>query len=382
MSTATQSTILIADDNPTNLNVLFEYLSAQGYRVLIAEDGTGAIEQAHYGLPDLILLDVMMPGLDGFETCQKLKESSETRDIPVIFMTAISETAYILKAFSVGGVDYITKPLQREEVNARVRNHISIRRLQRELQTEIAVRHQAEEELRVINAGKDVFFSVLAHDLKNPMGGLLGLSEALVEMIPLNSETELRETVLDIRNTSRQIGDLLFDLLSWAQMQMGKLEPAPEPVSIQQEIEFAVGLVGLAAENKNIEIVNEIAESFKIYCDVRMNDTVLRNLLSNAVKFSPTGGKIRIGAEKKEGDLEITIADSGKGIAADQLDALFRLGENKTTFGTAGEKGTGLGLPLSREMVEKNGGRIWVESTLGQGSVFHFTVPLVKKGPS
>ena len=150
--------------------MLFEYLSAQGYRVLIAEDGAGAIEQAHYGLPDLILLDVMMPGIDGFETCEKLKESSQTRDIPVIFMTAISETAYILKGFAVGAVDYITKPLQREEVNARVRNHISIRRLQRDLQSEIAVRQKAEEELRITNAGKDVFFSILAHDLKNPIG--------------------------------------------------------------------------------------------------------------------------------------------------------------------------------------------------------------------
>src|SRR5271170_1784566 len=150
MSIPAPPTILIADDNPTNLKVLFEYLSAQGYRVLIAEDGAGAIEQAQYGSPDLILLDVMMPGLDGFETCKKLKESPETRDIPVIFMTAISETASVLKGFSVGAVDYITKPLQRDEVLVRVQNHISIRRLQRELQAEIVVRQKAEEELRTI----------------------------------------------------------------------------------------------------------------------------------------------------------------------------------------------------------------------------------------
>src|SRR5580698_1196749 len=120
-------TILIADDNRTNLNVLFEYLSGQGYRVLVAEDGAGAIEQAQYGKPDLILLDVMMPGIDGFETCQRLKALPETGNIPVIFMTAISDTPYILKGFAVGAVDYIVKPLQRDEVNARVRNHISIR---------------------------------------------------------------------------------------------------------------------------------------------------------------------------------------------------------------------------------------------------------------
>jgi len=378
MNLPTPPTILIADDNPTNLNVLFEYLSAQGYRVLIAEDGESAIEQANYGLPDLILLDVMMPGLDGFETCEKLKRSLETRDIPVIFMTAISETPYVLKAFSVGAVDYITKPLQREEVLVRVRNHISTRLLQRELKAEIAVRQKAEAELRVINSGKDVFFSVLAHDLKNPMGGLLGLSEALIDILPEDADEALRETALDIRNTAGQVGDLLLDLLSWAQMQLGKLEPAPEPVSILKEVDFAVALVGVAARTKNIAIVNEITEPIQIYCDLRMNDTVLRNLLSNAVKFTPPGGTVRISAIRKEHELEITVADSGKGIPPDRIGGLFRLGENKTTFGTAGEKGTGLGLPLSRDMVEKNGGRIRVESTPGHGSSFHFTVPLAK----
>ncbi len=140
--TIPSATVLIADDNATNLKVLFDYLAGEGYRVLVAEDGESAIEQARYGLPDLILLDVMMPGLDGFETCLRLKEEPATRDIPVIFMTAVSETSYILRGFAAGGVDYIAKPLRQEEVNARVRNHIGIRRLQRELRAEVAVRQR------------------------------------------------------------------------------------------------------------------------------------------------------------------------------------------------------------------------------------------------
>ena len=371
-------TILIADDNPTNLNVLFEYLSAQGYRILVAEDGVGAIEQAQYGQPDLILLDVMMPGIDGFETCEKLKESPQTRDIPVIFMTAISETAYVLKAFSVGGVDYITKPLQREEVLVRVKNHLSIRILQHELKAEIAVRQKAEEELRITNAGKDVFFSILAHDLKNPIGGLLGLSEALVEILSADADETVRDVAMDILTTSRQVGDLLLDLLSWAQLQLGKLEPVPETVSILKEIEIALALINVNARAKKIEVVNEVTETVEVCCDIRMTDTVLRNLLSNAVKFTPAGGTIRVSIEKKEKELVVTVADTGNGIPPGLIPGLFRLGENKTTFGTAGEKGTGLGLPLSRDMVEKNGGRIWVDSTVGEGSRFHFTVPLAK----
>ncbi|MCE0496617.1 MAG: hybrid sensor histidine kinase/response regulator [Methylacidiphilales bacterium] len=369
-------TILIADDNKTNLNVLFEYLSGQGYRVLVAEDGAGAIEQAQYGKPDLILLDVMMPGLDGFETCQRLKATPATSNIPVIFMTAISDTSYILRGFSVGAVDYVVKPLQREEVNARVRNHISIRRLQRELEAEIAVRQKAEEELREINAGKDVFFSILAHDLKNPMSGLLSLSEEMVATIPKDAGQELRETAHDVRDVARQVGELLLDLLSWAQMQLGKVDPEPARVSIIQEVKFAATLIGVAARAKNITIVNDVIDPVEIHCDSRMNDTVLRNLLSNAVKFTPAGGTIRISAQKGDGELIITVTDSGHGIPPERIVSLFHLGRNKPTFGTKGEKGTGLGLPLCREMVEKNGGRIWVESTPGKGSSFHFTVPL------
>ncbi len=376
MNTPYSPTILIADDNPTNLNVLFEYLSAQGYQVLVAEDGTGALEQALYSLPDLILLDVMMPGLDGFETCQKLKESPQTRDIPVIFMTAISETAYVLKGFSVGAVDYLTKPLQREEVLVRVKNHLSICLLQRDLKSEIVIRQQAEEELRALNAGKDVFFSILAHDLKNPMSGLLGLSEALVDTLPSDADETTRELAVDIRDTSHQIGRLLLELLSWAQIQLGKLEASPQVFALLQEVEFAVAFVGVEARAKKIQLVNEITEPVDVYADMRMNDTVLRNLIGNAIKFTPQRGIIRISAQRKDKFLEITVADSGNGIPENRLSKLFQLGENKPTYGTGGEKGTGLGLPLSREMVEKNGGKIWVESTLGEGTKFHFTLPL------
>jgi signal transduction histidine kinase len=375
MSTA-PSTVLIADDNATNLNVLHEYLSSQGYRVLVAEDGAGAIEQAKFGTPDLILLDVMMPGIDGFETCRRLKADEQTRGTPVIFMTAISDMPYVLRAFAAGAVDYIVKPLQRDEVNARVRNHISIRRLQRELEAEIAVRQKAEEELRAISAGKDVFLSVLAHDLKSPMSGLLGLSEIMADMMPEEVPEDVREMAANIRDTARQIGELLFDLLNWAQIQVGKLEPVPGPVDVTTEVEFVVALVGIAARVKGIDLINEVTEPIEIYCDSRMNDTVLRNLLSNAVKFTPPGGEIRISAQQVENNLVIIVADSGEGIEPERLAGLFQLGQNRPTFGTKGEKGTGLGLPLSRQMVEKNGGRIWADSEPGHGSCFYFSVPL------
>ncbi len=171
-----KGTILLVDDNVTNLNVLLEYLTTAGFKLLIAPNGEQALKQIEYIHPDLILLDVMMPGIDGFETCRRLKQQETTRQIPVIFMTALIETVDKLKGFALGGVDYITKPLQAEEVLARVETHLKLRNLQKsleeknaELQQEIAKRQQAEEELRTlnqqlqeVNASKDKFFSISA----------------------------------------------------------------------------------------------------------------------------------------------------------------------------------------------------------------------------
>src|SRR5436190_9713477 len=148
-------TILIVDDTPANLGVLVETLGAAGYQLMVAEDGKEALTQTAQTQPDLILLDVMMPGIDGFETCQRLKAQPHTRDIPVLFMTALNETADKVKAFAAGGVDYITKPIEHEEAIARVRTHLALRRLQRELQAEVAL--------------KDKFMRIASHDLRNPL---------------------------------------------------------------------------------------------------------------------------------------------------------------------------------------------------------------------
>lgn len=371
--------ILIVDDNPTNIKVLMDYLSGEGYQIHVAEDGESALEQACYSRPDLILLDVMMPGIDGFETCTRLKQQSETRDTPVIFMTALADTPYILKGFAVGGVDYLTKPLQQDEVNVRVRTHISIRRLQRELLAEIETRKKAEEELREINAGKDRFFSIIAHDLKNPMQAVLVMSETLCEIMPKAPLSETLPMAKTIKANSERIGRLLLDLLNWAQIQLGKLEMQCDSHPLAQILDFNIALTNINAGEKNVAVQNNVTEPIDIYGDVRMIDTVLRNLLNNAVKFSPPHGVVKIDARIENKEVIITVSDSGVGIPADKIPTLFHLSTNHSTYGTSGEKGTGLGLPLCREMAEKNRGRIWAESTLGEGSRFCFTIPVAPK---
>lgn len=368
------TSILIVDDNATNLKVLYDYLSEHKYQILIAEDGEAAIEQAQYSSPDMILLDVMMPGIDGFETCRRLKEIEATREIPVIFMTALADTPFILKGFSSGAVDYLTKPLQQEEVIVRVRNHIQTRRLQRELREEIRVRHEAEEELRLINAGKDQLFNVIAHDLKNPMYGALSFSEILLEATRERKDVELQELAQIVHESTSAVGRLLLDLLAWSEIQMNRMEIKPEAADLGELLKLNVILAQIVARTKGIVLVNHADGQIPIYADIRMIDTVVRNLLDNAIKFTRSRGRVEIAIRTDEREVTVSIADSGVGIDAEKIPLLFQVGQNKT-YGTSGEPGYGLGLPLCKEMVEKNGGRLWVESEKGRGSVFFFTIP-------
>jgi len=369
------TSILIVDDNPTNLKVLYEYLTEQRHHVLVAEDGETAIEQAQYSLPDLILLDVMMPGIDGFETCRRLKEIAATREIPVIFMTALADTPFIVNGFTVGAVDYLTKPLQHEEVKVRIASHVQIRRLQKELRKEIEVRLLAERELRQANADKDRFFEIISHDLKNPMNGALHFSEVLLEAAREKKDPTLEEIAKIVHESTTSVSRLVFDLLEWAENQMSRIEVQPKSLDLGDLLQRNIALAGILARQKQINIVNKVGAPVRIHADERTIDTVIRNLLSNAVKFTPVGGQVEIAARTEDKEVTVSITDSGVGITSKNLLNLFQLGEKVSTYGTGGETGTGLGLLLCKEMVDKNGGRIWAESKTGKGSTFSFTVP-------
>jgi two-component system sensor histidine kinase/response regulator len=371
-------TILIVDDNPTNLKVLFDYLAEQHYKVLVAEDGEAALEQAQRSQPDLILLDVLMPGIDGFETCRRLKASPQTRDMPVIFMTALTDTQYIIKGFEAGGVDYLTKPLNQEEVNVRVRNHVSLRRLQRELEAEVKVRREAEAALYEINKGKDQFFSILAHDLKRPLHQMLLSSGYLEGAVGTASLETLKEISSALHQSAKSMGRLCLDLLGWAQLQMGQLELKPRLVDLQELVDLNLALANLHAAEKKIQFRNELKEQIFIYADGRMIDTVLRNLMSNAVKFTPPGGTVWLSAEKKKDEVIMTVRDSGIGIAPEKVANLFVIGKNRPQQGTAGEEGTGLGLPLCYQIIMRNHGRMWVEAPASGGAAMKFSLPAQK----
>ena len=369
------ATILIVDDNPTNLRVLMDHLKASGLKILVARSGEGALQQVEYARPDVILLDVMMPGMNGFETCRRLKALDAARELPVIFMTALTETVDKLKGFEAGGVDYITKPLQHEEVLARVKTHLTIRKLQQQLQEQNLALLEKNVQLQELNASKDKFFSIIAHDLRSPLSGLLALIRLTAEQFEKYTHDEARQVMDALREESEDLYKLLENLLTWATIQRGRIPYQPKPIALPPLIERNLRLFAPNAAQKQITLTNAAPSPLPAYADADMVDAILRNLLSNAVKFTKAQGTITISATRREQEVEVAVADTGVGMSPEQLAQLFRIDAKHHALGTAGEKGTGLGLNLCKELVEKNGGRIWAESEIGQGSVFRFTLP-------
>jgi len=377
-----ESTILVVDDHPENLKVLTTYLKNLGCGIRVAMSGEKALELASDFLPDLILLDVMMPGINGFETCLRLKESERTKDIPVIFMTALAEMTDKLQGFDAGGVDYITKPLQHEEVVARVKAHLLVQHLQRQLrqknelvQEQNGHLQQLNEALNHSNANKDKFFSIIAHDLRSPFAGLIGLTELILEDIDSAEKEEIRRYVEQLKDGAEKLLELLENLLTWSRLQRRAMEYFPQRMDLRTFVMRNLALFAPVAQQKQITLCHTLDEPLWAYGDVDMVNTVVRNLISNALKFTETGGSVTISGYAEPERICCSVADTGIGLTPEQLTRLFRIDQKFQRPGTAGEGGTGLGLILCKELIEKNHGQIWGECGSGKGSVFYFTLP-------
>lgn len=374
-------TILVVDDNPTNLQVLLESLKRTGFKILVARTGESAIQQAEYGKPDLILLDVMMPGIDGFETCRRFKTLEAFKDIPIIFMTALTDTTDKLKGFQAGGVDYVTKPLQHEEVLARVVTHLTIRRLQQESREQHLLLQEKHAELQALNASKDKFFSIISHDLRSPLSSVLVGLRLLTDTESRLTDNEKNELIRDSHRTVEQLYNLLDNLLVWSRLQRGLMEYAPQPLDLRPLFERNATLFAANAEQKQIAIRQTVAEPVIAFADSHMIDAIIRNLISNALKFTEARGSITLSARQNDQRVEMAVADTGIGMDAETVAKLFRLDVRYNQLGTAGEKGTGLGLNVCKEFAEKNGGSIAVESVVGAGTTFRVTLPKSSPNP-
>ncbi len=358
--------VLIVDDIPANLKLLGAILKEDGYKVRPVPNGRLALQAAEKERPDLILLDVMMPEMNGFEVCSRLKEDAELKHIPVIFISALNDTSDIVKALTAGGVDYITKPFQAEEVKARVATHLKLQ--------------QQSRELRQLNTTKDKFFSIIAHDLRNPFSVLLGVSDLLLKNYD-TFDNEMRLELLTMQyDTAKQTYSLLQNLLEWSRSERGKLNYNPTRTNLAGVITECVDLYKGTSGQKEIELSQLSTDDLWVSADVDMLQTILRNLIGNAIKFTRPGGKIEIGTEVQDAFVEVSVSDNGVGISPESIARLFTLEGDVKTQGTSREVGSGLGLILCKEFVEKHGGEIRVESEVGKGSVFRFTVPKYMRG--
>ncbi|TWJ13661.1 response regulator [Geobacter argillaceus] len=407
-------TILIIDDDPNNLAILAGCLENGDFTILVAEDGESGLERADYARPDLILLDVMMPGIDGFETCRRLKAAAGTKDIPVIFMTALSETEYKVKGFESGAVDYVTKPYQRDEVLARVGVHLQIRELtsdlrqanellekrvekrtaelaraNRELRDENLLRRRAEEEIRKLNeeleqrvamrtaelelsnSQQESFSYSVSHDLRAPLRAIDGFSRIILDEFITDLPIEAKAYMERICSNVQRMSILIDDLLTFSRL--GRQPLAKRTVESTTLIhELLMEELHDEQEGRPVEVI--VSDLPPCEADPQLIRQVFLNLLSNALKYTRNCdvARIEVGTEHRDGKQIYYVKDNGAGFDMRYMDKLFGVFQrlhDKHEF-----EGTGVGLAIVQSIINRHGGEIWAEAEVGKGATFYFTI--------
>ncbi len=441
MPSSEQSTLLIVDDNPTNIKVLFDFLRDAGFRVLVAKDGSNALEKLQEALPDLILLDVMMPGIDGFETCRRLKENSQTQAIPVIFMTALADAEHKVKGLSLGAVDYITKPFQQEEVLARINLHLKLRSLTQELATKnaqlsdvnllleqkVAERTQELQQMQAQMVLTEKMSSLgqlvagVAHEINNPVGFISGNIEHargylrdLTGILKLYQESypEPEDAIADeieaveLDYLLEDFPKLLDSLYAGSQRiaeisrSMRTFSRADTDSKVAFDLHDGLNSTLLILKHRlkakehqpAIEAIKEYGDLPPVDCYPGQMNQVFMNLLANAIDAleeasagrswddllaHPNQVRVRTSLSTDGKQAVVTIADNGPGMPPEIQQRVF---DNSFTTKAVG-KGTGLGLAIARQIVvDKHGGRLEFASTLGEGTEFSVYLPLAAPG--
>ncbi len=354
--------ILVVDDVTRNLQIVGAMLRNSGYEVMPTTSGAQALERVRVQPPDLILLDLMMPVMDGLEVCHRLKGDASTNPIPVIFLTASNEMEHLVKGFEAGAVDYVTKPFNGAELLARVRTHVELK--------------LARERLREMNDEKNEFMGIAAHDLRNPLSAIKGYSEMVVEEARELPHRGIEENGLRIRDAATRMAEMVRNLLDANRIERGEMKLNLAPTNLALLLSSVVETHRERATAKQQVLLMEIEpSSATALVDPTVMVQVLENLISNAVKYSPSGKSIFVRLTRLPEAVRFEVRDEGPGLSQDDQKKLFGKFARLSAKPTGGEHATGLGLSIVKKMVEAMGGQVRCESEPGRGALFLVEFP-------
>jgi len=397
--------ILIVDDTPSIADFIKSVLQDNGFIGLLAFDGNEAVISANTNRPDLILLDIIMPDIDGYSICSLLKTNTKTKDIPVIFMSALTSSFDKIKAFKSGAVDYITKPIQSEELLARVKAHLNICRLNRELvntnrsleekikertksleesnkrmtelnrqleQTVLKYK-EAKDKAELAEKIKTEFMANISHEIYTPMNAIVGFSDIVKDA---TDDTQRNEYLAYIKSNAIKLLSIFNNILDFSKTLTGKTTPEYQKVKISEVLDKVVKENEPEAQSKGLEIVvnNICSEDFEITTDRTMLTRILENLVNNSLKFS-TKGNIEIGVSDSGDTAIFYVKDSGKGINPELYDKIFKPFESAENAYRRNGQGAGIGLALVNSYVSILKGDIWFDSSPGAGTIFYISIP-------
>lgn len=368
--------ILIVDDTPDNIEVLHKTLEPEGYVISVATHGRMALEIAPRLNPDLILLDIMMPDINGYETCRRLQEDERTKDVPVVFISAKGELEDIVKGFRLGGVDYITKPFRSEEVISRINTHVQLSYLRKQQGKRIRELEVQNNKLKELDEIKNRFLGTAMHDLRNPLSLISGISDLILRGEESYSKDEKKELVRMINQAGKDLLGLVHDLLDISVFESGQLILNRSSGNLKPLLLKQVQMNRVASTQKNIDIITSLEDVPDSTFDLNRMGQVMDNLISNAIKFSQPETSVQVGLSSNDQGLEFYVRDEGPGIPKKDQCRLFTEFPGIGVYPTGGEKSTGLGLSIVKKIVDAHSGTIHVESEEGQGTVFHVRLPL------
>jgi len=370
--------ILVVDDEESVRILLKRILTEAGYDVVTAANGQEALDKVSQLQVRVVLSDIKMPGISGIEVLRKL--TADHPDICVIMATAVTDTQTAIDIMKLGAYDYISKPFNRDDLLMRIQKAIEKLELEEKIKESAAELEVAMRNAQVANQAKSDFLASMSHELRTPLTSILGLSEVLQEEYFGKLNSKQKQYLNDIQESGQHLLLLINDILDIAKIEAGKMELELGPVVVKELLENSLIMIKEKAGKHNIKLDVDLApeiKGLKIQADERKLKQIIFNLLSNAVKFTPDGGRIQLGASCEDEKLAVAVTDTGIGISVEKQEKVFQEFYQVEAGLKDKTPGTGLGLPLSRKMVEMHGGEIWCESEgEGKGSRFVFTIPL------